>query len=175
MDPPARAASVWYRIAGLISREQKSLAVEIIEAEVRSAQHEVLIEAARLVLFSEQVEIARQLRDQAERTIRVTSFTSHELHEIPSLNCLSSYGGHDGAADDSIAIRPRLGEEFCGPFSRLGCQRAKDKVAVVVRRLDLEVREPLLWEEPTQDAFDHRLCQHAVRYAIRAIIRFSVA
>ena len=44
MDPHARAVSVWYRIAGLISREQKTLAVEIIEAEIRSAQHEVLLE-----------------------------------------------------------------------------------------------------------------------------------
>jgi len=50
MDPHERAVSVWYRIAGLISREQKTLAVEIIEAEIRSAQHEVLLEAARLVL-----------------------------------------------------------------------------------------------------------------------------
>ena len=70
MDPHERAVSVWYRIAGLISREQKSLAVEIIEAEIRSGQHEVLLEAARLVLSGEPVEIARQLRDQAERTIR---------------------------------------------------------------------------------------------------------
>jgi hypothetical protein len=70
MDPHERATSVWYRIAGLISREQKDLAVEIIEAEIRSAQHEVLLEAARLVLSGEPVEIARQLRDQAERTIR---------------------------------------------------------------------------------------------------------
>jgi hypothetical protein len=36
-DPHARAVSVCYRIAGLISREQKSLAVEIIESEIRSA------------------------------------------------------------------------------------------------------------------------------------------
>ena len=70
MDPHERAVSVWYRVAGLISREQKSLAVEIIEAEVRSAQHEVLLEAARLVLCGDSVEIARQLRDQAERTTR---------------------------------------------------------------------------------------------------------
>jgi hypothetical protein len=70
MDPHECATSVWYRIAGLISREQKTLAVEIIEAEVRSAQHEVLLEAARMVLSGEPVEIARQLRDQAERTIR---------------------------------------------------------------------------------------------------------
>jgi len=70
MDPYARAVSVWYRIAGLISREQKTLAVEIIEAEIRSAQHEVLLEAERLVLCGEPVEIARQLRDTAEGSIR---------------------------------------------------------------------------------------------------------
>ena len=58
MDPHERAVSVWYRIAGLISREQKSLAVEIIEAAMRSAQHELLLEAARLVLSGEPVEIA---------------------------------------------------------------------------------------------------------------------
>jgi len=40
MDPHQRAVSVWYRIAGLISREQKDLAVEIIEAEIRSGQQE---------------------------------------------------------------------------------------------------------------------------------------
>jgi hypothetical protein len=50
MDPHERAVSVWYRIGGLNSREQKTLAVEIIEAEIRSAQHEVLLDAARLVL-----------------------------------------------------------------------------------------------------------------------------
>jgi hypothetical protein len=61
---------VWYRIAGLIAREQKDLTVEIIEAEIRSAQHEVLLEAARLVLSGEAIDIARQLRDRAERTIR---------------------------------------------------------------------------------------------------------
>jgi hypothetical protein len=70
MDPHERAVSVWSRIAGLISRQQKTLAVEIIEAEIRSAQHEVLLDAARLVLSGEPVEIARQLRDRAERTIR---------------------------------------------------------------------------------------------------------
>jgi hypothetical protein len=70
MDPHERATSCWYRIAGLIAREQKDLAVEIIEAEIRSAQHEVLLEAARLVLSGEAIDIARQLRDRAERTIR---------------------------------------------------------------------------------------------------------
>jgi len=56
-------------VAGLVSREQRDLAIEI-EAEIRSAQHEVLLEAARLVLSGEPMEIARRLRDQAERTIR---------------------------------------------------------------------------------------------------------
>jgi len=70
MDPHERAESCWYRIAGLISREQKDLAVEIIEAEIRAAQHEVLLDAARLVLSGEPIAIARQLRDRAEGTIR---------------------------------------------------------------------------------------------------------
>jgi len=70
MDPHERATSCWYRIAGLISCEQKDLAVEIIEAEIRSAQHEVLLDAARLVLSGAPIEIARQLHDRAERTIR---------------------------------------------------------------------------------------------------------
>lgn len=48
MKPHARAVSVWYRTAGLTSRNQKDLAVEIIEAEVRCVQHEVLLEAAKL-------------------------------------------------------------------------------------------------------------------------------
>jgi hypothetical protein len=69
MDPDERATSCWYRIAGVISREQKDLAVEIIEAEICSAQHEVL-DAARLVLSGEAIDIARQLRDRAKRTIR---------------------------------------------------------------------------------------------------------
>lgn len=46
--------------------------MEIIEAEIRSAQHEVLLEAAKLVLSGEPIAIARQLREQAERTIRRT-------------------------------------------------------------------------------------------------------
>ena len=48
----------------------RGLAVEIIEAEIRSAQHEVLLDAARLVLRGAPIEIARQLHDRAERTIR---------------------------------------------------------------------------------------------------------
>jgi hypothetical protein len=50
MDPHERATSCWYRVARLISREQKDLAVEIIEGEIRSALHEVLLEAERLVV-----------------------------------------------------------------------------------------------------------------------------
>ena len=70
MDPHERAVSVWYRVAGLASREQRDLAVEIIEAEIRSGQYEVLLEAAKLVLSGEPIEIARQLRDRAERALR---------------------------------------------------------------------------------------------------------
>jgi hypothetical protein len=73
MDPHERATSVWYRVAGLVSREQKDLAVDIIESEIRSAQHEVLLEAAKLVLSGDPIAIARQLRDRAERIIRPRS------------------------------------------------------------------------------------------------------
>jgi hypothetical protein len=73
MTPHARAESVWYRTAGLASRNQKDLAVEIIEAEIRHAQYEMLLEAAKLVLNdAEPVEIARKLREMAERAIRPT-------------------------------------------------------------------------------------------------------
>jgi hypothetical protein len=37
VDPRERATSVWYRVAGLLRR--KDLAIEIIEGEIRSAQH----------------------------------------------------------------------------------------------------------------------------------------
>jgi len=60
--PQARVVSVWYRTAGLASRSQKDLAVEIIEAEIRSARHEVWLEAAKLMLTGEPV--ARQLREK---------------------------------------------------------------------------------------------------------------
>lgn len=73
MDPHERATSVWYRTAGLASRNRKDLAVDIIEAEIRSAQHEVWMEAAKLVLTNnEPIAIARHLRELAERTIRPT-------------------------------------------------------------------------------------------------------
>ena len=58
MDPHERATSVYYRVAGLVSREQKDLAVEIIKAEIRSAQHELLLEAAQLVLSGDPIAIA---------------------------------------------------------------------------------------------------------------------
>jgi hypothetical protein len=46
VDPHEHATSVWYRIAGLISRKQKDLAVSLIEAEIRSAQKQVLLDAS---------------------------------------------------------------------------------------------------------------------------------
>jgi hypothetical protein len=71
MDAHERATSVGYRVAGLL--RHKELAIEMIEAETRSAQHEVWLEAAKLVLSGEPIEIARQLRERAERTIRPKS------------------------------------------------------------------------------------------------------
>jgi hypothetical protein len=65
MGPHECATSVWYRIAGLLRR--KDLAVDIIEGEIRSAQHEVWLEAARLVLSGDPIAIARQLREQSGR------------------------------------------------------------------------------------------------------------
>jgi hypothetical protein len=68
MNPHARAESVWYRLAGLLRR--KELAIDIIEVEIRSAQHEVLLEAAKLVLSGDPIEIARKLHERAELTVR---------------------------------------------------------------------------------------------------------
>ena len=69
MDPHERATSVWYRVAGLLRR--KDLAIEIIEAEIRSAMREVWLEASRLVLTpGEPVEIARKMRDKAKALIK---------------------------------------------------------------------------------------------------------
>jgi hypothetical protein len=72
MDPHERAESVWYRTAALASRAQKDLAVEIIEAEIRSAQYEVLLEAAKIVLTGEPIELARKLREVAEQATQPT-------------------------------------------------------------------------------------------------------
>ena len=44
MDAQERATSVWYRVAGLLRR--KDLAIDIIAAEIRSAQQEALRDAA---------------------------------------------------------------------------------------------------------------------------------
>jgi hypothetical protein len=68
MDPRERATSVWYRVAGLLRK--KEIAIDIIEAEIRSAQQEVFLEAAKLVLTGDPVEIARKLHDRAELTVR---------------------------------------------------------------------------------------------------------
>ena len=68
MNPHARAEPVWYRVAGLLRR--KELAIDIIEVEIRSAQHEVLLEAAKLVLSGDPIEIARKLHERAELTVR---------------------------------------------------------------------------------------------------------
>ena len=43
MDAHERATSVCYRIAELISRKKKDLAVSIIAGEIRSAQYEALL------------------------------------------------------------------------------------------------------------------------------------
>jgi len=77
LGPHQRATFCYYRVGGLVSRGQRELAIEIIETEIRSAQHEMLLEAAKLVLSGEPVEIARKLREMAERTIRPTRKLSH--------------------------------------------------------------------------------------------------
>ena len=70
MDPDDRAELLWSRTAGLASRGRKDRVVEIIEAEIRSAQREALLEAAQLVLTSQPVvAIARQLREAADTLI----------------------------------------------------------------------------------------------------------
>jgi hypothetical protein len=72
MDSHDRAVSVWYRTAGLVSRGRKDLAIEIIAAEIRSAQYEVLLDADRLVRASADVErAAKALRERAEGIIRL--------------------------------------------------------------------------------------------------------
>jgi hypothetical protein len=58
-----RAASVWYRPAGLASRGQKDLAVEIIEAEIRFVRHEALLETIAIARQRER-EIALSGRDR---------------------------------------------------------------------------------------------------------------
>ena len=76
MEPRDRATSIWYRIAGLIG--QRDIAVDIIEGEIRSAQHEALLEAEQLVVntlgpggFGAE-SLAKTLRERADRAIRPT-------------------------------------------------------------------------------------------------------
>jgi len=67
MDFDDRAELLWSRTAGLASRDRKDQAVDIIEAAIRSAQREALLEAAQLVLTNQPVvAIARQLREAAD-------------------------------------------------------------------------------------------------------------
>jgi hypothetical protein len=74
MGPHERATSVWYRVAGLLRRRE--LAIEMIEAEIRSAQHQVWLEVEQLVnrLLTEKqfgvVQLMRTPRERAEQTIR---------------------------------------------------------------------------------------------------------
>jgi hypothetical protein len=63
-------AELEYCVGGLVTRGQREIAVEIIETAIRSAQHDILLEAAKLVLTGEPIEVPRLLRDMAERTIR---------------------------------------------------------------------------------------------------------
>lgn len=67
-DPHARATSVWYRVAGLLRR--KDLAIDIIAAEIRSAQHEALLDAANRVPH---LEAKRTLHQLARAAIKPTS------------------------------------------------------------------------------------------------------
>lgn len=71
MDPHERATSVWYRVAGLISRQDKDRAIELIEAEIRAALHEAFLEAERLVVSGiSGPSVAKTLRGVAEQMIR---------------------------------------------------------------------------------------------------------
>jgi len=62
LGPRQRATVCYYRVGGSVTRGQRELAVEIIETEIRSAQHVMLLEAAKLV----PIEIARPLREMAD-------------------------------------------------------------------------------------------------------------
>ena len=68
MDAHERAVSVWDRVAGLLGR--KELVIEIIEAEIRLAQREALLDAASLVSSLDPIQAARELRSRADQAIR---------------------------------------------------------------------------------------------------------
>jgi hypothetical protein len=60
-------------VAAQASRESvttNDLAIDIIAGAIRSAQHELLIEAAEFVLSGEPIEIARKLRERADQVTR---------------------------------------------------------------------------------------------------------
>jgi len=56
-----------------VELHRQDLAIDIIEGEIRSAQHEAILEVERLVIsgFSPQA-VAKELRERAERIIRPT-------------------------------------------------------------------------------------------------------
>ena len=69
LQPGLQLATVFV-IADESLRSAPSVSGQFIEAEIRSAQPELLLEAAALALTDEPIAVARQLRDRAERTIR---------------------------------------------------------------------------------------------------------
>src|SRR5262249_32105979 len=90
MDPHARVVSVWYRTAGLASRNQKDLAVEIIEVEIRSARQGVWLEAAKLVLTGGAIEMASDARRQKGRFAREDGLTPTERASSATPVCSAS-------------------------------------------------------------------------------------
>ena|SRR5215510_5003718 len=93
-EPPRTRCLIWYRTAGLASRNQKDLAVEIIEAEIRSAQHEQELDRAkRLKLVWE---IQRKLEAGVARPMlgrRKEYFTQWpHVKNLGPHNALSNYG-----------------------------------------------------------------------------------
>src|SRR5215831_3007500 len=111
MDPHARVVSVWYRTAGLASRNQKDLAVEIIEAEIRSARQEVWLEAAKLVLAGEPVEIASYARRQKGRFARVDGLTPDRArlvrHRFAQHQARRAEGERGRSVNSGPSRRPR--------------------------------------------------------------------
>jgi hypothetical protein len=73
MDPDNRAELLWSRTAGLSSHDRKVRAVDIIEVEIRSAQREALLEAAKLVVLTTDqpvIEVARLLHGLANQVMQ---------------------------------------------------------------------------------------------------------
>jgi hypothetical protein len=89
MNPHERATRVWYRIAGLLGR--KELAPSTSSRGISAAQQEAFLEAAKLVLTGDPIEIARQLHERAERTVRrsksvqrKSSFAAEDRSSVPT-------------------------------------------------------------------------------------------